>query len=502
MSLVMINYFPERVKKGAAYKMTSNEKRNDMENFRENVLNFINDFMEYNKTIPKGKIANPMPKEKLEKIDHMDIPQKERKLEDVVREMCEDILPYGNHSSHPRFFGFVPGTTSPLSWLGDIITTAYNRHAGSVANQPGIWRMEQDLIRWLNDQTGFPETAGGIFVSGGSMANLTALIAARDNRLSEEELSSGVAYISDQTHSSVDKALKIIGISHQRIRLIPTDCRFRMDTAALRSAIKKDLENGLKPFLVIATAGTTNTGSVDPFLPIRKICDQYHMWMHVDGSFGASVLLSEKYKHQLSGIETADSLSWDAHKWLFQTYGCAVVLVRDQKTLLNSFSVHPEYLKDFEKDDTLINPWDLGIELTRPARCIKLWLTLQVMGTEKVSDDITHGIEGAKYAESIIRKDPAIEIISPAQFAVINFRYSPAGLSEAEKNELNSRISEKILEDGYAGVFTTELNGKKVLRMCILNPATTNDDIRETLQLLDHYYAELMEAPERKSHIA
>ena len=124
------------------------------------------------------------------------------------------------------------------------------------------------------------------------------------------------------------------------------------------------------------------------------------------------------------------------------------------------------------------------------------------MGTEKVSADITHGIEGAKYAESLIRKDPAIEIISPAQFAVMNFRYSPAGLSEAEKNELNSRISEKILEDGYAGVFTTELNGKKVLRMCILNPATTNDDIRETLQLLDHYYAELMEAPERKSHIA
>lgn len=461
-----------------------------MKDFKTVTLDFINEFMDYSHQIPKGGVISHITEDQLAKIDSMDIPEKGRDLEEVIKEMCGDIMPYGNHSSHPRFFGFVPGTTSPLSWLGDIITTAYNRHGGSVANQPGIWRAEQRLTRWLCDAAGFPETAGGTFVSGGSMANLTAMTAARDHLLSEEEWHMGTAYVSDQTHSSVAKGLRILGIGNSRIRVIPTDDRFCMVTDLLEKAIKEDIRKGFRPFIAIASAGTTNTGSVDDFGRIRRICDKYDMWMHVDGAFGASVLLSQKYRKELDGIEKADSLSWDAHKWLFQTFGCGIVLVRDQKHLLESFSVHPEYLKDLEKDGTLVNPWDMSIELTRPARSMKLWLTLQVMGKGKVSGDIEHGIEMARWTEEKIKNNENIEIISHAKLGMINFRYVLEGLTEEQTDRLNAAISEKMLSDGYAGVFTTELKGKKVLRMCILHPDVTKEELMNTLILLEKYYGE------------
>lgn len=465
----------------------------DMGNYESTAINFIRDYTEFSMHLPDGPISKKAPQYKLEKILQQGIPAKGRPLDDVVEELCRDIMPYGNHNNHPRFFGFIPSTASPISWLGDIITTAYNRHAGSADNQPAIWCVEQELIRWLNNRVGFPEKAGGIFVSGGSMANLTAMTIARDNLLEESDWSRGTAYLSDQTHSSVEKGLKVIGIGSSRIRKIPTDDLFRMDTQALRRAVKEDVENGFMPFLTIATAGTTNTGSVDPLSKIRDICNEYGMWMHVDGAFGASVVLSENYSDMLAGIETADSLSWDAHKWLFQTVGCSMVLVRDQKYMLNSFSVHPEYLKDLEKDGSSINPWDLGIELTRPARCIKLWLTLQVMGCHAISENIEHGIRLAECAEKKLRENSTIEIVSPAQFGIVNFRYAPVGMSERQRNMLNSKISEKILKDGYAGVFTTELNGKKVLRMCIIHPETTLDELKETIELIDRCFTESLE---------
>lgn len=382
------------------------------------------------------------------------------------------------------------------------MTTAYNRHAGSVDNQPAVWRIEQKLIRWLNDQVGFPAEAGGIFVSGGSMANLTAVTIARDSILPEEEWHRGVAYVSGQTHSSVEKGLRVIGTCGQRIRRIPVDERFRMDVKALKEAVQKDLKSGLRPYLVAATAGTTNTGSVDPLRQIRAVCDRYGMWMHVDGAFGASAVLSGKYRHELDGMGTADSISWDAHKWLFQTFGCSMVLVRSQKSMLESFSVHPEYLKDLEKNGQTVNPWDLGIELTRPVRCLKLWLTLQVMGSDRVSESISHGIETAKWAEGILRRNPDIRIVCPAQLGIINFRYCPAGLEEEQADELNERISEKMIAGGYAGVFTTELKGRKVLRLCILHPDVAREEVGKTLALMDQYCRELCPGQFRRKYVS
>ena len=456
--------------------------------FEQITETFIHEYLEERKTLVSQPVCRPAGR----KPEHTGISEKGRPLEDVVRELKEEIFSFGCETCHPRFLGFVPGTASCYSWLGDIMTSAYNRHAGSLANFPQGCQIESDLIRWLCDKAGFPDTAGGLFVSGGSMANLTALTIARD-RLPEHDWHRGTAYVSEQTHSSVAKGLHIIGIPSDRIRCIPTGRHFQMSSALLEQAITEDLEQGLLPFAVIASAGTTNTGSIDPFSETAAICRRYHLWMHVDGSFGASVLLSGR-KGLLKGIELADSLSWDAHKWLFQTYGCGMVLVRDRADMVNSFHAHPEYLKDIDADEEYMNPWNIGPELTRPARGIKLWLTLQTMGSDAVASGIEHGFELAEYAEQLLRRYPEIEIVSPAQLAVINFRFNPGRLTEEEKDSLNLQISRQIISSGYAGVFTTELNGKKVLRLCTIHPETTKEDIRNTIFLLKEYCQKLLPA--------
>ncbi len=460
------------------------------------VEEFVQIFCSEKQKLPANRIMNEACENQIAKLKKIGIPSKGRSIDKVVNEMIEDIYKYRAESNHPRFFGFVPGPASMLSWLGDIMTAAYNIHAATWTTSPAASCIEQELISWLCTQVGYTEKSGGLFVSGGSMANMTALTAARDTILKEETRHLGVAYVSDQTHSSVAKGLRIIGIPNDRIRKIPTDSLFRMDIKELKAAIELDIKNGLIPFVVIASAGTTNTGSIDPLQEIASLCQRHSMWMHVDGAYGASILLTKKYKHLLNGIEKADSVSWDAHKWLFQTYDCGMVLVKDKRNLLNSFHANPEYLKDLEAKKDQINYGDMGMELTRPARGLKLWLTLQVMGSDAIGDAIEHGFQLAEWAEDELKKKKDWEIISHAQLAIVNFRFAPSGITEEQADELNQEISKAIIDSGYAGVFTTELDGKKVLRICAINPYATESDMRNTIRRLNEYAQEFYQPME------
>ena len=454
------------------------------------VKSFVHDFCASKHEIHTQPVIQEADELQLDKIRSIGIPKEGRPVDEVVREMEQEVFRYSGDANHPRFFGFVPGPASCVSWLGDVMTSAYNIHAGGSRLAPTVNCVEQQVIRWLADQAGFGEKAGGIFVSGGSMANITALTAARDKKLTEDTLHLGTAYVSDQTHSSVAKGLRVIGITQGRIRSIPTDDHFRMDMTALRQAVEQDVKDGFIPFVVIGTAGTTNTGSVDPLEEIAALCQKFEMWFHVDGAFGGSVLISQKYKSLLKGVELADSLSWDAHKWLFQTYGCAAVLVRNLEDLYRSFHVSPEYLKDIEDSGEGVNMYDIGIELTRPARGLKLWLTLQVLGTELMGSAVEQGFQLAKWAEEAVSKKPNWEIVCPAQMAMLNFRYSPDDLTEEQKDELNEKIAARLNESGYAAIFTTVLKGKTVIRLCAIHPETTQEDIQTTMQLLDKYALE------------
>ncbi len=443
---------------------------------------FVSDLFRRNATLSEGPVIHEIDDAAIEKIQRDGVPEEGRPLDEVVREMQDSVIGYGYNADHARFMGFVPGPTSAVSWLGEVMAAGYNRHAGSFANYPAGCVAENELLKWFADKAGFPEEAGGIFVSGGSMANMTALAAARDAMLHEDAWSAGVVYVSDQTHSSVAKALHIIGIKREHVRIIPCDEHFRMDVDKLADAIDMDRRSGLVPFVVVATAGSTNTGSVDPLERIGQVCRDKGLWMHVDGAFGASALLT-RHRDMLRGIEMADSLSWDAHKWLFQTYSCGMVLVRDRATLLKSFSTHPEYLRDLEGSQ-LPNPWDMGPELTRPARGLKLWFTVQVMGSRGLSEAIEHGFELARWAEDELRRDPDAQVVSPAQMAMVGFRFAPRGVPAEQLDELNARVSRRMLESNYAGIFTTELNGMKVLRICAIHPRAKEEDVRSTVQML------------------
>lgn len=429
-------------------------------------------------------------KDTLQKLRNMGFPEKGRPINTVIDEMTETV--YANQAimQHPRFLAFVPSPASPLSWIGDVMTCSYNPHAGSWLQSSSASCIEQEVTKWLCRQAGYPDGAGGLFVSGGSMSNLTAIIAARNTKLSEGEYAKGTAYLSGQTHSCVARGLRIIGLRSDQIKKIPCDQHFRMNVEELEKEIVKDLQAGKKPFLVIATAGTTNTGSVDPLHHIADLCEKYNMWMHVDGAYGASVLVTRKYRHLLDGIHRADSITWDAHKWLFQTYGCSMILFKNKRLFAENFSTHPEYLKDAVTEDDQTNYWDWGPELTRPARSLKLWFTLQTLGTEKLSEMVEHGVQSAEWAEEEIKKQPDWEIVSPAQLAIVNFRYAADGLSEPQLDEINAKVSQKMVDSGFACVLTTALNGKTVLRICSIHPEATKDDICTTVRLLDKYAKE------------
>ena len=439
------------------------------------------DFHENIKEFPVVQTPDPLV---LRHIKEQKIPACGRPAKEVFEEMERDVFAYTSLGQHPRSFACIPSPISLYSWMGDIMTGAYNPHASCQTNGLAAYQIEKNLIHWMCQLAGYPKGSGGLFVSGGSMANLTALTAARDAKLKEADRSRGVIYISDQTHSSVAKGLHIIGFTANQIRKIPSDDAFRMDLTQLKKRIASDLAQDKIPFAVVASAGTTNTGSIDPLKEISAICRAYNMWMHVDGAFGASALLSGRCRRKLDGIEMSDSLSWDAHKWMQQTFACSMVLIRDQSYLENSFATHPEYLKDAQAEENSIEFWDLGPELTRPARSLKLWMTLQILGTDAMEAAIDHSCSMAELAENLVASDSDWEIISHAQLGIVNFRYAPAGLSADQIDAINQNLAKEITDSGYAQIFTTILKGKKVLRLCTLHPETTEEDIRTTIQKL------------------
>jgi glutamate/tyrosine decarboxylase-like PLP-dependent enzyme len=423
----------------------------------------------------------------IDRLRQIGIPTAGRSMDAVIGEMLDEIYPLRARMDHPRCFAFIPSPVSPLSWIGDLLTAAHNPHAGSWLQSSGPSWIEREVVAWLCQLVGFPPGAGGLFVSGGSMANLTALTIARDRMLGEDGRAAGVAYLSEQTHSSVAKALKIIGFLDRQIRKLPVDVEYRMNVDQLARAIARDRANGLTPFAVVATAGTTNTGSVDPLNSIADLCDEERLWMHVDGAYGASAVLSPRHRGLLAGIERAHSLTWDAHKWLFQTYGCGVLLLRDRQHLLDSFQARPEYLRDAQTPDDAVNFWDFGPELTRPARSLKLWLTLQVMGTDAIGEAIAHGFQLVEWAQDEVTHMPEWRVVSPAQMAILNFRFTPKGFTEEALDAINRGISRRAVDEGFTAVLTTQLNGRTVLRICAIHPGATEADMRESIRRLDRY---------------
>ncbi len=396
----------------------------------------------------------------------------------LLDQLQRDVFSHTMHVNHPRFFGFVPGPGNYVGVMAETLAAGYNVFAGTWLGGSAAAALETVVIRWLAELCGFPESSGGLFVSGGSLANLTALAVARHVML-KDRLEGGTVYLSDQTHSSLEKALRVLGFLPDQIRRLPTDENWRFCPERLQEAIRRDREAGLRPFCVIGTAGTTNTGAVDPLLSLREICDREQLWLHVDGAYGAAAVLAEEGQKMLAGLSLADSLSLDPHKWLFQPFETGCVLLRRGEHLRSTFQLRPDYLQDVHRHQEEINFTDLGIQLTRSFAALKVWLSFKVFGLSAFREAIAHGFRMAALAESRLRTRPDWEIVSPAQMGIICFRHRRGG------DEFHRLLVEDMLEDGFALATSTVLQGRSVLRLCTINPRTTTEDIERTLDKIE-----------------
>lgn len=401
----------------------------------------------------------------------------------VLARLERDLVPRFRRTNHPRFFGFVPVPGNFVGAMADALVAGLSPFLGTWFGAAGPAQIELVTIDWLRQICGLPEEGGGLFVSGGSMANLTALGAARHARLESRgvRLEDGVVYFSDQTHSSVERALRVLGVRPDRMRKIEPDERFRLPLDALRSALAADRAAGLVPFCVVANAGTTNTGAVDPLDALADLCREEDLWLHADGAYGAAAAVCEQGRRELAGLGRVDSLSLDPHKWLFQPIESGCVLVRDRKRLRDAYAIHPEYLQDVHRDQEAVNFADYGIQLTRGFRALKLWMTIQVFGLDGLAAAVARGFELAEQAEALLREDRRWRVVTPAQMAIVSFRWETPGKTEEELDEIQVGIMEGLKAGGYAVATTTVLRGQTVLRLCTINPRTTEEDLRGTI---------------------
>ena len=382
-----------------------------------------------------------------------------RDLADVLDFIGTTVDKPGIATSSPRFMGYIPGGGLFYSGLGDLLAAASNKYSGFASAGPGAVRIENACVRWLAEVIGFPESATGTLTSGGSIANLTAIVAARDAR---DAQGGGAIYLTRFAHHCVDKALKIAGRGRAPRRIVATDSAFRMDPAALAAAMAEDAANGIRPWLVVASAGTVDTGAIDPLPEIALLCRQYGAWFHVDGAYGGLFALSDEGKARLAGIEQADSAALDPHKTLFLPYGTGAVLVRDGQLLANSFAATADYIQPFGgADEVGPSPADLSPELTRHFRALRLWLPLQVAGITAFRAAQSEKLALAHYFHARLAEIPAIDPGPEPQLSVVAFRHRSG-------DRASEQLIAHLQQEGRVMLSGTRIDGTYYLRAAIL----------------------------------
>jgi aromatic-L-amino-acid/L-tryptophan decarboxylase len=387
--------------------------------------------------------------------------------------LFEQVLPWGQRADHPRFFARIGSPSTYVGALADAAAAGVNAFTGSWTGGSGPSAVELTVLEWLRTWCGMPEGSSGVLTSGGSIASLVGFAAARQAKLGGPR-GTGVAYVSDQTHASLPRAVALLG---ERTRVLASDADGRLTADALRRAVAADREAGLHPFCAVATAGTTSTGAVDPLRELHAACRELGLWLHVDGAYGAPAVLTEAGAALLDGLGLADSLVIDPHKWLFQPYEIGCLLVREPRLLEQVFALEGAYLRD--TGGGAVNFRDRGPELTRGARGLKLWLSVRTFGLDAFRAAIAHGIALAEHAEAQLRARGGWEVVTPAQLGIVTFRRE--GLGDAA----HTRLSAATVADGYAAPSTTIAGDRVVLRLCTINPRTTFEEIDETIARME-----------------
>jgi glutamate/tyrosine decarboxylase-like PLP-dependent enzyme len=412
------------------------------------------------------------------------LPLEPQGAEKAYEDFCKNVLPYPTGNIHPRFWGWVNGTGSAVGMLSELLAAGMNSNAFGI--DQGATVVEQQVLSWLKEMLGFPAEASGLLVSGGSMANLVGLTVARNVKAEIDLRKEGMAaaprkmvlYASKETHSSNQKAAELLGLGSEALRKIPVNDAFQIDLAALESAIATDREAGHHPFCIIGHAGTVNTGAFDDLQQLAALCRREGLWFHVDGAFGAWAALSPDLRPLTAGMEQADSLAFDLHKWMYMPYEAGCALVRWPDAHRRSFSLTPDYLAPTSRGPAAGSEWlsDYGIQLSRGFKALKIWMSLKEHGAAKFARLIQQNVEQVHYLAELIKKTPELELLAPAPLNVACFRYAAAGLDEAALNALNAELLLQLQENGLALPSNTLIKGKYALRVANVNQRTRRED--------------------------
>ncbi|HEV2785779.1 MAG TPA: aminotransferase class V-fold PLP-dependent enzyme, partial [Solirubrobacteraceae bacterium] len=399
-----------------------------------------------------------------------------REFDAILERLGRDVLPYMSRGDHPGFLAFIPFSGTWPGALGDFIASACNIYAGSWMESAGPTQLELEVLNWFKAWIGYPADAGGVLVGGGSAANLTAIACARET-LGGHMSDDLVGYVSDQAHSSLARAARVLGFRPRQLRVLPSDDRFRIDPRILAAAMDADVRAGRRPLFVSATAGTTSTGAIDPLAAIARLCRERGVWMHVDAAYGGFAALTEHGRTLLSGIEAADSVTLDPHKWLYQPYECGALLVRDDDALRGAFQMTPDYLQDaFAADE--VNLSDRGVQLTRSSRALKVWMSLQYFGVDAFAAAIGRALDLAGRVCERVRASDALELMAPPSLGIVCFRRRFADAAdEDEVDGHNAGLVVALEQSGLGLVSSTMLRGRYALRVCVLNHTTGRDDV-------------------------
>ena len=444
----------------------------------------VDEIVQHLTTLRDQPVGRSFNWQELEKLFNIPVPENPSPAPDVLGEAVEQVLATIVHTDHPRFMAYIPGPSTYVGAIADFLAAGFNVFAGHWLVGAGPAVVERVTIGWLRELCGLPDSAGGLFLSGGTMASMVALHAARTDRLGGPD-PDGVVYVTAQTHASIRRGLRFLGMADRQVRVVPVDGSYRMDPAALKALVIADSDSGLRPFCAVATAGTTSTGVTDPLGRIADVCRQTRLWLHVDGAYGAAAVLAGNVRAVMDGLDRADSIALDPHKWWFQPYEAGCLLVRDARTLPRAYGLHAEYLRETRAGDGQLNYYDWGPQLTRGFRALKVWMSLRTFGLNAFRAAVEHGLGLAEHAQATLASRAQWEVVTPAQLGIVTFRPHAPGLSPGQVDSLTRDIATRSLEDGYALVLTTELANRPVLRLCTIHPETTRGDITAVIDRLE-----------------
>jgi glutamate/tyrosine decarboxylase-like PLP-dependent enzyme len=469
----------------------------DWESFRALGHRMIDDMLDYLRAVRSRPGWRHAPEEVKAHFDQA-LPLDPQPPEEIYEEFLKYIAPFHAGNIHPRFWGWVLGTGTVFGAFGEFLAGAMNTNTGGIDYHSANY-VEKQVIGWLREILGFPESAGGVLTSGCSAANLIALAVARNAGAAWDVRREGlqgspdlVLYASAEIHSSIHKAAELLGLGRSAVHLVPIHRDFSIDTDALRESIRRDREDGRRPFCVVGAAGTTASGAVDDLNALADICTEEDLWYHVDGAFGAWAVLAPEARQLVNGMERADSLALDLHKWMYMPYEIGCVLVRTEQAHREAFSLTPSYLAHGEGGRGMTGgdlPWfsDYGFQLSRGFRALKAWMSLKEHGLRKYGRLIQQNIDQARYLARLVEAAPQLELGAPVTLNVVCFRYVTGGFGEEKLERLNKQILVELQERGIAMPSGTELGGRFFLHVANTNHRTRCEDfevlVREVVSL-------------------